>query len=206
MLHPLWRVIKKYATYLPMRQGSFRFEDRQLPYFCHFYNQTWMNELCVEVALAMSFVQPGLRILEVGRVLDHYTNLPHDCVDKFEKGALNVDVVDFKPSSPYDLILSLSTLEHVGWDENRDPVKIHIAIKHLHSLLKPGGRMVATVPTGYNENLDADLKNGVRLFDEQYYFTRKPSGRWVQTHALELLPYNFRDGWANAFILGVSRA
>ena len=160
MMHPLLRLIKKAAYYLPRRFGTFAFGTRRLAYYCHAYNHTWLNERCIEIPLALDFLRPGMRVLEVGRVLDHYRPFPHDCVDKFEPGAVNVDVVDYKPSENYDLILSISTLEHVGWDEDRNREKIHVAIRHLRSLLKPGGVLVATLPTGYNQNLDEDLRGG----------------------------------------------
>ena len=208
MLHPLKRMFRKYAQYLPRKLGHFQFNGRSLPYYCNFYNQTWMNERCIEVPLAMEHVKPGSKILEVGRVLDHYHAFPHDCVDKFEKGAINIDIMDFKSDTRYDTILTLSTLEHVGWDvaynETREPEKIHGAIQVLLKHLKPGGKLVATVPAGYNENLDADLAKGRKLFDEQYYFLRNAAGAWAQTPALESRPYLFRDGIARSLVLGIS--
>jgi SAM-dependent methyltransferase len=208
MWHPLSRIARKYAQYLPRKLSRFRFNGHALPYLCRFYNQTWMNERCIEVPLAMQFVEPGQSILEVGRVLDHYHTFPHDCVDKFEKGALNIDILDFKSDTRYDAIVTISTLEHVGWDvaygEARDPSKLHAAIRILLAHLKPGGKLVATLPLGYNENLDADLAKGARLFDEQYYFVQKPFGWWEQVSAAVARPYLFRDGIAQSLMLGVS--
>ena len=59
-------------------------------------------------------------IFEVGSVLSHYFPINHDVLDKYEKGhgVINQDVVDFKPHNKYDLIVSISTLEHVGFDDN----------------------------------------------------------------------------------------
>lgn len=204
MLHPMMRLARKYTQYFPRKYSRFLFNGRSYPYFCRAYNQTWMNERCVEVPLAMEYVRPGLRILEVGRVLDHYYSFPHDCVDKFEKGALNVDVVDFKTDVRYDVIISISTLEHVGWDEDRNPEKIFTAIEVLKRHLKPGGKLVVTLPWGYNANLDAELIKGRRLFDEQFYFKMIPFGRWVQTPDLERIDYLFRDGIGRSMMLGVT--
>ena len=48
-------------------------------------------------------------------------------------------------------IVSISTLEHVGWDENtKDPDKIFQAIKNLKSYLVPRGKLIVTMPIGYN--------------------------------------------------------
>lgn len=204
MLHPLSRITRKYLQYLPRKWSHFTFNNQHLSYFCHFYNQTWMNERCIEIPLVMNFIKPGLEILEVGRVLDHYIQFPHDCVDKFEKGAQNIDVVDFKTTKRYDLIVTISTLEHVGWDENRNPEKIHTAIQVLKSHLKPGGKLIATLPSGYNQNLDSDLLKGQQLFDEQYFFKQIFFGNWMQTTSFVPKPYLFRDGIAQSLLLGIS--
>jgi hypothetical protein len=202
--HPMARAVRKYTQYLPRRASRFGFNGRSLPYLCRWYNQTWMNERCVEIPLVMDFVKPGLRILEVGRVLDHYFTFPHDCVDKFEKGAQNIDIVDFTSPEPYDLILTISTLEHVGWDEDNDPEKIFRAIDVLKSHLKPGGKLVATIPLGYNLDLQGHLQRGRSLFQEQYYFEQFSFGRWRQTGGPVFLDYNLRDGAARSLILGVT--
>jgi hypothetical protein len=82
----------------------------------------------------------------VGNVLSHYFSVNHDVVDKYEKaeGVINRDIIDFHPSKEYDLIISISTLEHVGWDEDisdhkilHDPSKILRAIENLRGLLAP---------------------------------------------------------------------
>lgn len=97
----------------------------------------------------------GRKILEVGNVLSHYFPVNHDIVDKYEKadGVINQDVIDFYPSKRYDLIISISTLEHVGWDENlrdhkilRDPMKVLHAIENLKRLLAPEGKWLSPYP------------------------------------------------------------
>ena len=57
-------------------------------------------------------------------------------------------------------IMSISTMEHVGWDESpRDPNKIPLALENLRlKCLAPGGEIVVTVPIGYNAYLDKLLK------------------------------------------------
>jgi len=81
----------------------------------------WKNERCVEVPLAKSIVDKEKgRILEMGNVLPHYyKNARWDVLDKFEKGKniLNADIASFKPKNKYNLILSISTFEHIGLDE-----------------------------------------------------------------------------------------
>lgn len=82
-------------------------------------------------------------MLEVGDVLSHYFPIHHDVVDKYQvaPGVINQDIAEFIPPERYDLILSISTPEDVGWDETpREPDKLLRAIEHLRNrCLAPGG-------------------------------------------------------------------
>jgi hypothetical protein len=148
--------------------GAFEHEGAALPYLRHPYNYTWLNERAVEVPLALAQLQqagPGARVLEIGNVLAHYQPGAHTVVDKYEQapGVHNVDVVDIEIGpvlpGPVDLVLAVSTLEHVGLDEEvRDPGKPARAIAHLTSLLAAGGRLWCTFPVGYNPALDEGLR------------------------------------------------
>jgi cyclopropane fatty-acyl-phospholipid synthase-like methyltransferase len=137
-------------------------------------------------------------------VLPHYYEFGHDVVDKFEQvpGVINEDVVDFSPGKRYDLIVSISTLEHVGYDEEpRDPQKVVRAVEHLKALLKPGGLMVITLPAGYNRPMDELLKNGALEFSGQYYLRRMTEdNQWAETGMDEAIsaaygsPYPYANG------------
>jgi SAM-dependent methyltransferase len=146
--------------------GTFRHEGAVLPYLRHAYHYTWLNERAVEVPLAAAVLRdagPGARVLEVGNVLAHYLGTSHTVVDKYEQapGVHNVDVVDIDLPGPFDLVLAVSTLEHVGLDEDvQDPEKPARAVAHLTSLLAPGGRLWCTFPVGYNPSLDERLRDG----------------------------------------------
>ncbi|GEP32855.1 hypothetical protein NSZ01_06230 [Nocardioides szechwanensis] len=146
-------------------RGSFEYDGRWVPYFHHPYNYTWLNERAVETALALEVLEEhrGKDVLEVGNVLGHYVPVGHVVVDKYERapGVLNVDVADLALDARFDLILAVSTLEHVGLDEEvRDPLKAGRAISGLKGLLKPGGRLWVTHPVGYNADLDRQLRAG----------------------------------------------
>jgi SAM-dependent methyltransferase len=142
------------------------------PYLHHPYNHTWLNERAVEVPIVQRLVAeqpPAARVLEVGHVLGHYDQArPHDVLDKYERGGgvINADVLDFAPAHPYDLIVSVSTLEHVGWDEEpREPELALAAVARLRALLAPGGVLAATLPVGYNPELDRAVREGRAGFD-----------------------------------------
>jgi SAM-dependent methyltransferase len=156
---------------------GFRYGGRRYRYAFRMYNETYNNERAVELPVVWRILRgaAGTRVLEVGNVLSHYYPISHPVVDKYEQapGVLNCDVVDYNPGDRFDLIISISTLEHVGWDEEpRDPDKILVAIDHLTDLLAPGGRLVFTIPLGYHTGFDAHLKAGGLKLDERHYLTR----------------------------------
>ena len=163
---------------------TFAFDGVELPYLRHAYNYTWLNERAVEVPLAAAALAgAGPRVLEVGNVLGHYLPVAHTVVDKYERspGVHNVDVVDVD-LGPFDLILAVSTLEHVGFDEEvQDPEKPARAIAHLASLLAPGGRLWCTFPVGYNPALDERLQADGLGFDRLAALRRTGrDNRWEQ--------------------------
>jgi SAM-dependent methyltransferase len=180
------RVTSSHRYYALLKgRRSFVFEGRRYRYFYHRYNTTWRTERAVEVPIIWHLVQEhqGRRILEVGNVLSHYFPVTHDIVDKYERapGVVNQDAVAVTAAAPYDLIVSISTLEHVGWDEQpREPEKLLRAVEHLRGLLAPGGRLVATLPLAYNPFLDAALAAG-RLPVTRRYCLRRVSAdnRWT---------------------------
>jgi hypothetical protein len=166
----------------------------------------------VEIPIALEHVRAfaGRRILEVGNVLSHYDPFPHTVIDKYERAphVANVDVVEYRPAEPFDLVVSVSTLEHVGWDEEpREPDKILAAFDNLvRHCVKPGGRMVVTAPVGYNAFLDTAVASGAIAFTSKSYLRRL--SRWVHWQACTAddvrgarfdHPYPF----ANALLVGV---
>lgn len=144
--------------------ATFRFEGQDVPYVRDRYNHTWLNERAVEVALGRAVLEGcDGDVLEVGNVLGHYGPVDHVVVDKYEQapGVRNVDVADLEVGRDFDLVLSISTLEHVGLDEDvLDPEKPARAVARLQEALKPGGRLWLTIPVGYNHALDARLRSG----------------------------------------------
>ena len=199
--------------------GTFTFQGRTHHYFYHPYNTTWKNERAVEVPIILEKIQAhqGRRILEVGNVLSNYVQFQHDIVDKYDKttGVINQDVVDFQPLSEnekdkYDLIVSISTMEHVGWDETpRDPKKIPLALENLTTnCLAPGGEIVVTLPIGYNTYLDKLLKEDKIFigFTEQYYLKRiSDDNKWIQVGGGEIrkAKYGTPFPYANMLVIGI---
>jgi hypothetical protein len=203
----LWyyRVAKSWAT--------FAFQGRSYRYFYHPYNSTWKTERAVEVPIIWDLVRrcQGRRILEVGNVLSHYFPTSHDIVDKYERasGVLNEDIVDYRPARPddrYDLIVSISTIEHVGWDEEpRQPDKLLRAVEHLRELLAPGGAIALTLPLAYNPAMDAMLRDGRLRFPRQGCLKRiSADNRWAEVDwpEIERAEFNRPFRGINGLVIG----
>lgn len=180
---------------------GFRFLDTELDYFDHPYNDTIHNERAIEVAIALYWLDRHGAGLEVGNVLGHYGLTGHRVVDLHEEapGVENIDVFDITGS--YDWIVAISTVEHVGRDEEpKDPDAAERAICHLRSLLAPDGYMLVTVPGGYHPVLDQALPTiGA---DVACTYRRSPSG-WERTDGLCFLPYGSSTQWAESVWVGM---
>lgn len=224
IIYPLWLKTKESYNYVraaiicthrkffsekktfDLRTGTYR-------YFFHPYQETYRNERIVEVPIIRKMLedQGQLQILEVGNVLSHYFPVRHDIVDKYEKGrgVINQDVVDYRPPKKYGLIVSISTLEHIGWDETpREPKKISRAIQNLKKLLAPGGRIILTIPIGYNPELDALLDSSELKFSEAHYLKRiSRSNEWIETDWDSIKSLRFDDPFpnANGLVIGIIR-
>jgi hypothetical protein len=196
-----------------MPAGRFIYQGEEYVYFRHPYNATWRNERAVEVPILRRAIEKAgnARILEFGNVLGYYLRHEHDVVDKYEPAPniLNVDIVEFRAERPYDLIVSASTLEHVGWDdEEREPGKIPRAVRRLRSLLAPGGRAIVTLPLGYNHYLDEMLRAGTLGLDDERYLLRVGRGEWreVKKDDLGRPEYGNPFPGANGLVIGLIKA
>ena len=180
-------------------RGQFSFEGQDYDYLFDRYKLTWLTERAVEVPVLQAIVDryAGGRVLEVGNVLSHYRPATHLVVDKYERapGVLNRDVLELDDLGRFDLIVAISTLEHVGWDEHpRDPAKAVVAVDALRELLAPGGQLVLTVPIGYNESFDAALREGeIELSRSAALRRAAPGPHWRQQPPSEIwaAPYDF---------------
>ena len=188
---------------------TFPFREATLECFYHAYNMTWACERCVEIPIARAYLDQhvGGRILEVGNVLSHYGPVTHDVLDRFEKGerVINQDIVDFRPSTNYGLIVSISTFEHIGFDDAADggsTAKIKTAIQSCRQLLEPAGKLVLTVPIGYNPELDEMLRKGELPFEREFYLRRTGRRQWEPCDQRVALSCRYRKPfpYANAIL------
>jgi SAM-dependent methyltransferase len=192
-------------------RGEFAFAGERHRYLFHPYNFTWLTERTVEVPIARAVVDrhAGKRILEVGNVLPHYGPHDHLVVDKYEQaeGVLNLDVMELDRLGRFDLVVCVSTVEHVGWDEDpREPGKAVEAVHRLAALLAPGGTLLLTVPVGYHPHLDTALQSGEFRFARSGALRRERLGpHWREASPADVwgTPYDFLLYSARAVFVGL---
>jgi len=127
------------------------------------YHPNLNTARAIELPLAMEVMErfKDKRILEVGNVLsNHFEGMTHAVVDKYA-GPIKEDIVDYK-APPYDLVISISTIEHIGVDEHRyagypveaEPTKALKALGAMRGLVAREGELFYTWPMRYNPGLD----------------------------------------------------
>ena len=176
---------------------EFYFEGRAFPYFHHRYNMTWRNDRAVEISLALDWLarHKDKRILEVGNVLSHYVPTQHEVVDRYEIAPqiINQDILDFKPKEPYDGIITISTLEHIGFDEEeKKPEKCIEALTYLYEkCLGPKGSLLATFPHGYNPTLDTAIRNKAPYLSQAKFLQKvSAANKWKEVGLSTVLESN----------------
>lgn len=195
------------------RPATFVFRGRPYRYFYHPYNRTWANERTVEIPLAYSvlsrFERDAKRALEVGNVLLHYLAGTHYVVDKYERPAVGAktDILSFEPKLNFDLIVSVSTLEHLGIDEPElpyEPDRAVSAISYLTNLLADGGCLWFTVPLGFNPEIDRWVRQHAHALHIGFLRRIDRANRWAECLAEEALSTRyatpFPDGNAIAVV------
>lgn len=181
-----------------------RFEGRELPYVVEPYNLTCVSERGLELGIIQAMLPEHARVLELGNVWGHYRDRDFKVVDKYEiaPGVENIDIVDIPEDQKYDFIFSISTFEHIGWDEEpRHPEKLARALEKIPKLLAESGEAVVTVPSGWNSWLDERLVAGDLPVDSIDWYKRTGlfcSWRSAEAGECAGQPYGGRHQAANA--------
>lgn len=181
-----------------LKPAKFKFKEKTYSYFIHIYNATFKSERIVEIPIALDFLintSPD-KTLEIGNVLSHYTDVKHTIVDKYEKGekVLNEDIISF--TGNFDRIISISTFEHVGFDEDGEEAsKVKPAFEHISELLNPEGIALITVPLGYNYYLDNLLYTDSEIFKEIIVMKRTSKfNTWKEVEIDEVKDFKYGVG------------
>jgi hypothetical protein len=192
-------------------RGEFEFAGERHRYLFHRYKWTWLTERAVEVPIARSFVERHAadRVLEIGHVLGHYGPQEHTVVDKYEQapGVLNRDVFELDDLGRFEAVVAVSTLEHVGWDEEpRDRGRSAASLHAAQRSIAPGGKLLVTVPVGYHPGLDEAIQSGEFRFASARALRRRQFGpHWdeVEPDSVWGTPYDFLLYSARAVFVGV---
>lgn len=181
--------IDYYSAFFVKPLRRFKYQKKPLLYTVSRYNNTWLNERTIEISIAKYVLQKhdNHNILEVGNVLQHYGLTGHTIVDKYEHGVnvINQDVINFNPQRAFTCIITISTLEHIGIDENpKNPDKALKALVHLQTLLTKDGELYATIPNGYHQKLSRWVIAYHKKNPEMVTFYEKidhPFNKWCPT-------------------------
>ena len=181
----------------------FILDGKKYHYFINIYNSV-ISERVVEIPFAKEFFlrNRGKTILEIGNVLSHYFSVSHEIVDKYERDprVINVDIIDFDTEKKYDLIISVSTMEHVGFDElHREMGESKRSILKIIDLLNYNGTAMITVPLGYNPEIDSIILNDEIIFTKKYFLKRVSRfNLWRETTIEDALNYKYGQKYSAA--------
>ena len=188
---------------------TFHFRGVTMRYFDHPYNRTALNMRRIEVPIVRWYIARAqvtrwlLRITEVGNVLSHYQPITWPVVDLLEAGCINMDIRDYVSPKPVDLLISISTLEHVDKEPTTN-------IQCLRALLAPDGLGVVTVPLRFNRLIDRRLADGISGASAVYAMRKfGDSEEWEECtldQALEAGLHGQRGKWRNGMAVLELRA
>ncbi len=126
----------------------------------------------------------GFLVTAIDNIRDYW---PHGMVNRHFH-VLDDDILEPRIVGPFDFITCISTLEHI-----RDHAR---AMRMMLSLLKPGGRLVATFPyneTNYSENvyaLPGSIGAGKYPFVTQA-FSRREINLWTRESGAKLVAQEY---------------
>ena len=142
------------------------------------------------------------KILEIGNALSHYQPIEHAVLDKYEVApdVINQDLVKFSPKRKFDLILSISTFEHIGVDEEpRQPKKAILALRKVRTLLAKHGLAYISIPLGYNSLLDRLIFDDSKLFTAKWFLKRNSwLNTWSEAELTEVKNSRYGSPFPNA--------
>ena len=160
-----------------MSMNTFPWDGAKLPYFDHLYNKTRYNSRRVEVPIIrhhaekMALERGPISILEIGNVLSHYQAINWPVVDRYEEGCINIGVKVYEPRELVDLVISISTIEHISGEPND-------VLGKIRTFLAPNGLAVITVPPRFNKHLDRHLHRGTLAADFTCSMRHLGDGDW----------------------------
>tara|TARA_B100000029_G_scaffold389840_1_gene386356 strand:+ start:56001 stop:56666 length:666 start_codon:yes stop_codon:yes gene_type:complete len=178
-----------------LRKSTFEFKKKTLSLTYHRHGATWSSERALEISIAKFYLDyySEKSVLEIGNVTSQYFDVQHLILDKYEepedtKLIIDQDIIEFTTEKKFNLIISISTIEHIGFDDDGESrEKIPLAILKCRKMLKPDGILIMTVPLGYNPDMDKFIANDSLGWRHATYFRRYAYLQWSQCNKEEAL-------------------
>jgi len=147
-------------------------------HFNHPHNQTIVNERCVEIPVALRFLDlfSNDDFIEVGAVLPYYIKSTHPVIDPVDKASTIKDYaenLDFSNKS----VLSISTIEHIGRGDYNIKSQNNLAQEVLKKIYNASKSCLISWAIGYNKPLDSYVKNSNEF--NYIFYQRVEVNKWI---------------------------
>jgi SAM-dependent methyltransferase len=194
----------------------------------------WSDERAIEIPWCLSRYDGEQRVLDVGTAFAEpaYVQGLRELeapelvtVDLAEPADVVADVRDLPfPDARFDLVLCISTLEHVGRDNSvygieadRSEGADDAALRELHRVLAQEGRLLVSVPAGEHDDQDWQLQRtplewvdlfercGFLVFEDELYVHGDDAWRTATLAEAETARYGTSGPGAGAVLLAELR-
>jgi SAM-dependent methyltransferase len=217
------KIINNFLNTKPKSVNKIFYRGSKINQIYDDYNNAFLNERTIEIPLCLHLINTFAKtfhkpkILEVGNTLAHYekNRIERLTIDKYEKypGVINIDIVDLKDKATYDIVFSISTLEHVGFDykEILENIKFNQAVEKCISLLRSKGLFIVTLPIFYRAEVDKFIFEDKRYFKKIFLRRKDFQNNWELSKEKDILKnkdilkYNKKFPCANALFIGIIR-
>lgn len=163
-------------------------------YFNHPHNKTIINERCIEIPIALRFLDSFKddNFIELGAVLPYYIKSDHPVVDPIDRASTIKDYaenIDFSNKS----VLSISTIEHIGRGDYHMKKVDGLAQEVLFKIYNASKACLISWAVGYNKPLDSYVQNSNQF--NYIFHQRVEANRWVVSEET----HNFNAQYGNPF-------
>lgn len=154
------------------------------------YNNPRTNERNIELPIGFWFIENyGDNLVEIGEVTAMYREAKHPVYDlSSDQADRRRDVFDINMTDKN--VLSISTVEHVGFGDYGNKPEPHLAIEAIKKIRKEAQKYMITYPVGYNVELDDDLmESGIPYF----VMFRDERNKWFMSVHNDLTKFKYND-------------
>ncbi|MBI4575486.1 MAG: class I SAM-dependent methyltransferase [Planctomycetes bacterium] len=168
---------------------------------------------CTDSPLALELASAGYQVTGVD--LRPY-GFEHPCLRSLQGNFMDMAL----PGDSFDLVSAISSVEHCGlaaYGAAPFPHGDRLAVEHFRRVLKPGGRLILTVPYGlegqnpdqrvYDASTLQALLRGMDILEQAYYVASGPR-QWLPVDPATLAPvdsHSNRYGRTQGVALVVAR-